>query len=182
MAAGTREGDCIVWDLDTKLIVLKLTGHVRQITSVSWTRRGQHILTASRDWNCILWDLATGQRQHTFKFSSPVLEGCVHPRNKNMFVAIATGDPPHLVHYSHDPLVPKKSFSLNVSSNDNESATYVFLNREYTFNKKLMHIFDCVLAIIKYMQQQQYSVRMAKGFTLERLSGLLLYLTLILDR
>ncbi|KAI8929355.1 WD40-repeat-containing domain protein, partial [Entophlyctis helioformis] len=99
VAAGTRDGRCLVWDLDTRSIVLRLKGHVQPITSVSWSRRGRHILTASRDWNCILWDLETARRQLTVKFTSPVLEAHMHPRNRNMFVAIAQGDPPFLVQF-----------------------------------------------------------------------------------
>ncbi|KAL2918686.1 chromatin binding protein [Polyrhizophydium stewartii] len=103
MAAGTRDGRCLVWDLDTRSIILRLKGHAQPITSVSWSRRGRHVLTSSRDWNCILWDLKLARRRLTVRFGSPVLEARMHPRNRSMFLAIAQGDPPYLVQFSSVP-------------------------------------------------------------------------------
>ena len=34
LAAGTRDGKCLVWDLDTNSIAMKLKGHVQPITSI----------------------------------------------------------------------------------------------------------------------------------------------------
>ncbi|KAJ8328969.1 chromatin binding protein [Batrachochytrium dendrobatidis] len=100
VAAGTRDGRCLIWDLDTRAIALRLKGHAQPITSVSWTRRGRHVLTSSRDWNCIVWDLKSSSRRYTAKFKSPVLEAQMHPRNKDMFVALVVGDSPILVKFS----------------------------------------------------------------------------------
>ncbi|KAH6572000.1 hypothetical protein BASA62_003614 [Batrachochytrium salamandrivorans] len=115
VAAGTRDGRCLIWDLDTRAMALRLKGHAQPITSVSWTRRGRHVLTSSRDWNCILWDLKTSARRHTVKFTSPVLESQMHPRNKDMFVALAQGDPPSLVQFSKVPGEPPRRIALDMN-------------------------------------------------------------------
>eukprot|EP00842_Homolaphlyctis_polyrhiza_P002024 jgi/Hompol1/2822/HPOL_005647-RA len=75
VAAGTRDGRCLIWDLDTRNIVLRLKGHAQPITS-------------------------RGVRRHTFKFEAPVIETRMHPRNKPAFVAIVNSDPPYLIKYA----------------------------------------------------------------------------------
>ncbi|RKO88123.1 WD40-repeat-containing domain protein, partial [Blyttiomyces helicus] len=79
LAAGTSDGACFVWDLDTRGVARNLKGHSQPITSVSWSRKGRHILTSSRDWDCILWDLADGSKEKTIRFQSPVLAAQMHP-------------------------------------------------------------------------------------------------------
>jgi COMPASS component SWD1 len=60
-------------------------------------RNGRYILSSSRDWNCIIWDLQTGKRAYTIAFSSPIIEAQFHPRNKMLFAAIAQCEAPFVV-------------------------------------------------------------------------------------
>ena len=56
----------------------------------SWSRYGRYVLTSSKDWNVIVWDLAgrltrgTGclQRMRTIRFDSSVVSASFHPRNR----------------------------------------------------------------------------------------------------
>src|SRR3954464_81239 len=70
LAAGCSDGRCVVWDFDTRGVARSLIGHVRAVTSVSWSRNGRHLLSASKDWNCIFWDLLSGMKQETIRFST----------------------------------------------------------------------------------------------------------------
>lgn len=48
----------------------------------SWSRNSRYVMTSSRDWNCVLWDLETGDRVKTIRFDSPVSGASLHPRNR----------------------------------------------------------------------------------------------------
>ncbi|KAG0040246.1 chromatin binding protein [Podila clonocystis] len=82
LAAGCSDGSIVVWDFDTRGVSRSLLGHVKTITSLSWSRNGRYLLSSSRDWNCIVWDLLTGSKKHTVRFDTPVLNAQFHPKNK----------------------------------------------------------------------------------------------------
>ena len=52
----------------------------------SWSRNSQFVLTSSKDWNVIVWDLASEcdppQRFTTVRFDAPVVSASFHPRNR----------------------------------------------------------------------------------------------------
>ncbi|KAF9286871.1 hypothetical protein BGZ68_002485 [Mortierella alpina] len=74
LAAGCSDGTIVVWDFDTRGVSRSLIGHVKTITSL-------------RDWSCIVWDLLTGTKKHTFRFDTPVLNAQFHPKNNSLFIA-----------------------------------------------------------------------------------------------
>lgn len=43
-------------------------------------------MSASRDWNVIVWDLETGERRDTIRFDAPVTSAQLHPRNSKILV------------------------------------------------------------------------------------------------
>ncbi|KAF5364209.1 hypothetical protein D9756_000928 [Leucocoprinus leucothites] len=111
IAAGKQNGSVVIWDLDTKAPVRVLDGHVRGVTSVDWSRYGRYVLTSSKDWNVIVWDLAERlagsstrgggagggggglQRMKTVRFDSSVMSASFHPRNsKIILVLLSTGE------------------------------------------------------------------------------------------
>ncbi|CDS04820.1 hypothetical protein LRAMOSA07350 [Lichtheimia ramosa] len=97
LAAGCHDGRCVVWDFDTKGIARSLTGHVKSIASVSWSRNGRYLLSASKDWTCAMWDLVTAERLVRVRFSSPLMMAHMHPRNNFRFVAALYQDRPVVV-------------------------------------------------------------------------------------
>jgi COMPASS component SWD1 len=52
----------------------------------SWSRNSRFVLTSSKDWNVIVWDLASEcdppQRFTTVRFDAPVVSASFHPRNR----------------------------------------------------------------------------------------------------
>lgn len=46
-----------VVDLDTKDVIRSFDGHVKAVESLSWSRYGRYLLSASKDWKCVVWDL-----------------------------------------------------------------------------------------------------------------------------
>ena len=47
--------------------------------SCSWSMNSRYLLSASRDWNCVVWDVETGERRQTIKMDAPVQEAFFHP-------------------------------------------------------------------------------------------------------
>ncbi|KAG8850263.1 chromatin binding protein [Tulasnella sp. 330] len=91
IAAGRYDGWTTVWDAETKGIIRSLEGHVKGIASISWSRNSKYLLTTSKDWNCVIWDLASGERRQTIRFDTPVSGASFHPRNsKIILVTLST--------------------------------------------------------------------------------------------
>ncbi|KDQ65048.1 hypothetical protein JAAARDRAFT_64839 [Jaapia argillacea MUCL 33604] len=97
VASGRNDGSAGIWDLDTRAAVRSLDGHVKGVTSVDWSRNSRYVLTSSKDWDVIIWDLASDfvplQRRTTIRFDAPVASASFHPRNcQVVLVLLATGD------------------------------------------------------------------------------------------
>ncbi|KIM83996.1 hypothetical protein PILCRDRAFT_68653, partial [Piloderma croceum F 1598] len=97
VAAGRGDGSAAIWDLDTRSAVRWLEGHVKGVTSVDWSRYSRYVLTSSKDWNIIVWDLLSDvdpiQRHCTIRFDAPVVSAFFHPRNSQIVLALlGTGE------------------------------------------------------------------------------------------
>ncbi|KAJ9123879.1 hypothetical protein QFC22_000667 [Naganishia vaughanmartiniae] len=63
IATGCSDGLVEVVDLDTKDVIRNFDGHVRGVESLryvpppAWSRNGRYLLSASKDWKCVVWDL-----------------------------------------------------------------------------------------------------------------------------
>lgn len=102
IAAGRADGWGTIWDLDTQGVLRSLEGHTKAVTSVrsvslffmlsepndaySWSRNSRYLLTSSRDWNCVLWDLEEADRIHTIRFECPVADASLHPHHRYICV------------------------------------------------------------------------------------------------
>ncbi|KAF8121309.1 WD40-repeat-containing domain protein [Boletus edulis] len=97
LAAARSDGSAVVWDLDTRATVRWCEGHVKGVTAIDWSRNSRYLLTASKDWNIIIWDLASPydppHRQATIRFDAPVVAASFHPRNSRIILALlSTGE------------------------------------------------------------------------------------------
>ncbi|KAK0453170.1 WD40 repeat-like protein [Armillaria borealis] len=97
IGAGKYDGSVSIWDLETRAQIRTLDGHVKAVTNLDWSRNSRFLLSSSKDWNVIIWDLAADwdppQRYKTIRFDSPVLSASFHPRNSKIIVALMdTGD------------------------------------------------------------------------------------------
>lgn len=97
LACGQSDGTILIYDYDTYGIIKILRGHVASIQSISWSQDGRHLLSASRDWKCILWDLSTGKEERVVRFNGPILIAELHPRDPYQFVASLYEDNPQFV-------------------------------------------------------------------------------------
>ncbi|KAL4241320.1 Retinoblastoma-binding protein 5/Swd1 [Abortiporus biennis] len=63
----------------------------------SWSRNSRFVLTSSKDWNVIVWDLASEtdppKKVTTIRFDAPVASASFHPRNsKIILVLLSVGE------------------------------------------------------------------------------------------
>lgn len=100
VGAGCPNGSAAIWDIETRAPVRWLEGHVKAVTSLDWSKNSRWVLTSSKDWNIIIWDLASlcdpMQRHSTIRFDAPVLSASFHPRNSNIVLALMSSGEAYL--------------------------------------------------------------------------------------
>ncbi|VDO26199.1 unnamed protein product [Brugia timori] len=80
IAVGSIDGRVYIFDLITKGVVKSWVCHGYSITSLSWSRDGRKLLTASNDWSVAIWDVLEGSRIERQIYGSPVLCAMFNPR------------------------------------------------------------------------------------------------------
>lgn len=59
---------------------------------LSWSRNSRYVLTGSKDWNVVVWDLASDRdpprRRSTIRFDVPVITAYFHPKNRCVLCSI----------------------------------------------------------------------------------------------
>lgn len=86
LAVGCNDGRIVVWDFLTRGIAKIISAHVHPICSLSWSRNGQKLLSASTDNNSCIWDVLTGDCENKYRFPSPILKVQFHPRTDTKFL------------------------------------------------------------------------------------------------
>lgn len=76
LAVGRSDHYVAIYDLEVRSILRWFLGHVKPITSVSWSPYGRYLASSSLDWNVNLWDLRHGPAKcvRTLRFTAPVLQ------------------------------------------------------------------------------------------------------------
>lgn len=86
LAIGRLDGCITILDFESKRTIKFFLGHVKPITSLDWSKKSKYLLSASRDWNVIVWDLLSGERRETVRFDAPVTSAQFHPKNSKVIV------------------------------------------------------------------------------------------------
>lgn len=97
LAVGCNDGRVLVFDFITRGVAAVLTAHVLPVCSLSWSRSGRQLLTASADNTVGLWDVLSGECERRFRFPSPVLKVQFHPRDARRFIVCPLRMPAVLV-------------------------------------------------------------------------------------
>jgi COMPASS component SWD1 len=134
LAAGCLDGRCVIWDFDTKGVSRNLQGHVKSVSSISWSHNGRFLLSASKDWTCIYWDLLHGTKKAKIRFDTPVTMAHMHPKNNNRFVAALHQETPVIVDIIGDDIV-KTELPLEPENKDESSKATSFVVTAVSWNK-----------------------------------------------
>ncbi|EZA47584.1 Retinoblastoma-binding protein [Ooceraea biroi] len=86
LAVGCNDGRIVIWDFLTRGIAKIISAHVHPVCSLSWSRNGHKLLSASTDNNVCIWDVLSGECDQKYRFPSPILKVQFHPRNLNKFL------------------------------------------------------------------------------------------------
>lgn len=127
LAVGCLDGRVVIWDFDTRGIARVLKGHSHPISSVSWSRDGRKLLSASSDWTVKLWDVLSGNVDQTLQLESAALFCQIHPRDPNQYVVLPvmerpllgnwkTGERTVLPHHTEEQKQDTKKQKMHVSA------------------------------------------------------------------
>ncbi|EEB12135.1 restnoblastoma-binding protein, putative [Pediculus humanus corporis] len=86
LAVGCNDGRIVIWDFLTRGIAKIISSHVHPVCSLSWSRDGYKLLSASTDNNVCIWEILSGECTQKYRFPSPILKVQFHPRNDKMFL------------------------------------------------------------------------------------------------
>ena len=99
IAVGLASGEVVIYDVATYGVARVLTGHSRTIQSLAWSHDNRYLLTAARDWKCILWDLSTFSAVHKVILNAAIW-GADLCMQRSMFVASVVEDDAVLVDFT----------------------------------------------------------------------------------
>lgn len=108
LASGLSDGSIIIYDLTSNggiIAILQRGGHIRPITSLSWSSCGRYILSSSQDWTSLLWDLSKINQDRDeddydnpiirkVEFEGPIWLSMLNPTNPFIFTASLFEDNP----------------------------------------------------------------------------------------
>lgn len=86
LSVGCNDGRIVVWDFLTRGIAKIISAHIHPVCSLSWSRTGHKLLSAATDCTVSIWDVFSGDCDHTYRFPSPVLKVQFHPRDDKIFL------------------------------------------------------------------------------------------------
>jgi len=61
VASGGRHGMVKLWDIETRKVIAKWTGHTKGVRAVCWSRDGGRVVTGSADGTARMWDVESGE-------------------------------------------------------------------------------------------------------------------------
>eukprot|EP01124_Arcella_intermedia_P007290 TRINITY_DN14429_c0_g1_i1.p1 TRINITY_DN14429_c0_g1~~TRINITY_DN14429_c0_g1_i1.p1 ORF type:complete len:435 (-),score=121.28 TRINITY_DN14429_c0_g1_i1:8-1147(-) len=79
------------------MVAKLLIGHVRPVTSVSWSSSGRRLLTSGLDWNLRIWEVGSSNFLFTKTFDSMILHSQLHPSDKEFSLVSPWMDEPYIV-------------------------------------------------------------------------------------
>lgn len=161
LALGLADGSIVLYDLVSNggiIAHLYRNGHVRPITSLSWSLCGRYLLSTSQDWSIKLWDLSLVNRGdevepviRTVTFDGPVWGAQLHHKTPFVFVASLFEDNAAVVDVSGDtkitslPAIPlgqedtkDKHLTLTTIFTPDEAGSFIFAGT----SKGWINVFD----------------------------------------
>ncbi|XP_045464658.1 retinoblastoma-binding protein 5 homolog [Harmonia axyridis] len=133
LAVGCNDGRIVIWDFLTRGIAKIISAHVHPVCSISWSRNGHKIASASTDDTVCIWDVLTGECEQKYRFPCPVLKVQFEPRNMERLLVCPMRHAAVLVDINggHQVIPIDDDGDLNISASFDRRGNYV-----YTGNSK----------------------------------------------
>ncbi|MEO6613722.1 MAG: caspase family protein [Chitinophagaceae bacterium] len=81
LAAGAKNGEVMVWDLEKGELLFDLKGHKEKIISVCFNKIGNQLVSSDNDDMMILWNAGTGDSLHVMNKAQCTLGAFFNPAN-----------------------------------------------------------------------------------------------------
>lgn len=103
LAVGCNDGRVVIWDFLTRGISKSIVAHTNHpICSISWSRNGHRLITASLDNTVTVWHVLSGECIMKWKFPSPILKAQYNPRDDKFVLISLVKHPPILVEIDYE--------------------------------------------------------------------------------
>nr|CAG4638405.1 EOG090X04Y3 [Cyclestheria hislopi] len=158
LAVGCNDGRIVIWDFLTRGITKIISAHVHPVCSLSWSRSGHKIISASTDNSVAIWEVLTGECNQKYRFPSPILRVQFHPRNQDVILVCPMRHAAVLVDLEGDhKLLPldEEEADLNITASFNRRGDLI-----YTGNGK-----GRILVLDSNSLEVQASFRITQGTT-----------------
>lgn len=149
LALGLADGSIVIYDLVCNggiITHLYRNGHLRPITSLSWSRCGRYLLSTSQDWTIKLWDLSMVNQGddvdpviRTVTFDGPVWSAVLHPKNPFLFVASLFEDSAAVVDMTDDIKISR--LSAHPKGQEDSKDKHLTLTSVFTPDEEGSYIF-----------------------------------------
>ncbi|XP_025836527.1 retinoblastoma-binding protein 5 homolog [Agrilus planipennis] len=128
LAVGCNDGRIVIWDFLTRGIAKIISAHVHPVCSVSWSRNGHKIASASTDNTVCIWDVLSSECEQKFRFPCPVLKVQFQPRNLEKLLVCPMRHAAVLVDISgnHQVLPIDDDADLNIVASFDRRGEYVY--------------------------------------------------------
>jgi WD40 repeat protein len=88
LASGSQDGKVRLWDIDTRKVIEKWTGHTNHVLSVCWSGDGKRVLSGSSDGTARILDAKSGKTVLNIKTGHERVYAVIYSPNQTK---IATG-------------------------------------------------------------------------------------------
>jgi COMPASS component SWD1 len=135
LAVGCNDGRVVIWDFLTRGIAKYINAHANHpICSISWSRNGHRLITASLDNTVAIWHVLSAQCIMKWRFPSPVLKAQFNPRNDKFVLVCLLKHAPLLVEVDYDNLFIEHKI-LPIDKEDND------VNIVAAFDRRGQHVY-----------------------------------------
>nr|CAB3265456.1 retinoblastoma-binding protein 5-like [Phallusia mammillata] len=104
LAVGCNDGRIVVWDFLTRGIAKVYNAHAHPVCSLSWSRTGRQLVSASTDNLVCIWDVLSGECLHTYRFPTPIMKVQFAPRDNSAVLVCPLRPAPVLLKINSDHL------------------------------------------------------------------------------
>ncbi|XP_017784901.1 PREDICTED: retinoblastoma-binding protein 5 homolog [Nicrophorus vespilloides] len=128
LAVGCNDGRIVIWDFLTRGIAKIISAHVHPVCSISWSRTGHKMASASTDNTVCIWSVLSGECEQKYRFPCPVLKVQFEPRGIDRLLVCPMKHAAVLVdtNGSHQVLPIDDDADLNIVASFDRRGDYVY--------------------------------------------------------